>query len=290
MYTHHLHQRVHKLEEQLKEQELAHGAFQQLFRDTELDNRAKDEYIKGMQTASTSSTREAARSPAIPVAKVANASQARTPLIVEDSQPKDYPQFASHTDIMGDQGGSQVLGNNEDLVGLFPATPKEQGHNVEVSQITYSSSRVTSRDAISHVKRGPALVRPGSQVSVHSNRKNRPSSSARASQPGFPAPRSEPGISPIKFENRQQSSQISGSVPRGILKPVMRDPRGEKRDADESGTNTTAGFTATKRRKSNMTKDLGPVVQDSQSPAKVISSRRRKQTTVRPKRKGEVKL
>ena len=132
----------------------------------------------------------------------------------------------------------------QDLSDLFPTTPKGGSQELEVSHLTYSSSRITSRNG-----------------TITPRQERRPSRDI------LPHPGSH------------------ASIPKGILKAPR--PKGEKRTATEMEKTDTAGFTAPKKRKSNMTTDLGPVVPESQSPAKAISGRSRKQTAAKKGRKGK---
>ena len=203
--------------------------------------------------------------------KVTKAPHSYAPRVVEDSQPNEHDT--------GEFDGSQPTGSGEDLSGLFPTTPKGGSQDLEVAQMSYSSTRVTSRDGRDNPKLEQLERKPSRELLPHPG--------SRQFKTGLS--QSEPSKSSAKASYYQKSSQASATAPKGILKPTQHDLRGEKRAAAESEKADTAGFTAPKRRKSNMTRDLGPVVPDSQSqsPANAISGRSRKQTVVKKARKGE---
>ena len=218
--------------------------------------------------------------------------------VVEDSQSTELPRFASLAEIMGDQAGSQGAAPDEDFTGLFPLTPSRQSQCLEVSQLTISRSRVTSREGVDKPethKEGlgsphESLSHPQSQVNTHYKADIQPSRSVDNSQPGVQASQPVLSKSPLKIHQRQHVSHGTAQAPRSILKTSLQDSRGEKRNVAGFEEYNAAGFTIKKRKSHNrtdMTKDLGPVVKDSQSPVSAISSRARKQTTTRRKSRGE---
>lgn len=273
---------------------MAREKLQHLLEDRERDSRAKESYIKKLRKAAA---KKATGSPSNRDPNGAQAPQSRPPVVVDDSQPNGYPNFANHAEIMSEKGGSQDLAPDQDFSGFFPATPKGQTNDLEISHVTYSSTRVTSRDGMDNSERQQseqghpfkAPSRSGSQTNTPSTGRRAPSLAAGRSQSSIPGSQSDFGKSPFNAGHTQCSSQVSGSFPRSILKPTTQDVRGEKRNADELGSSNTAGFIGPKKRKSDMTKDLGPIVEDSQPPVNVISSRARKQTLPRRPRKGEEK-
>ena len=233
---------------------------------------------------------KSARSPSNHGPKSAQTPRVRAPVVVKDSQPNGRPDFASHTDIMRSRKNSQDIESDGDFNDLFPTTPKGQSKELEFSRVTYSSTKVTSREGTNGLDLQQTKHRPSREALPHpgSNGKIRPSSSARKSQASFTAPQTEASKTMIKADRSLSSSQLSGSMPKSILKLNVKDPRGEKRSADQLETNNTSGSITSKRSRSNMTRDLGPVVPDSQSPDKVVSNRFRKQTS-RKVRRGERK-
>lgn len=221
------------------------------------------------------------------------------PTVVRDSQPGGHPQFASHIDIMGmDDPGFELGGTPDenlfeasqahvDLNGLFPDTP-QQLRTVEVTNVSYSRSRVSSREGTGtpngqRVRSGDVrqpLKQTGSRSKESANASKKSSTTSRRPHlnPSVPNPAS--AKSPPKSSQLQHATQESGNGPRGILKQATQDPRSQKRPAADTELFTAAGFTATKRRKSSApTNGLGPIIADSQSPAKGVGGRGRKQAT-----------
>ncbi len=219
--------------------------------------------------------------------------------IVKDSQPIEHLQFASHTDIMGigdpgfDLGGTpdenlfEGFRGPEDLTGLFPDTPK-QLRTVEVTNVSYSRSRVSSRESGEKPKgqklQSGFVRQPSEQTgsrtkeSSHASKSRNATSQRRHLNPSAPDPSSTK--SPPKSSQLQRATQQTTNAPRGILKQATQDLRGQKRPAVDTEVFSAAGFTAAKRRKSSApTNGLGPIIADSQSPAKGVVGRGRKQAT-----------
>jgi len=249
--------------------------------------------------------KKAERSPSVRGSDLSMTLPPHLPTVVEDSQPAKYPRFASQLDIMGigDQGfepGGTPDENlfesqlPEDLKGLFPDTPK-QSRTVEMTNVSYSRSRVSSRE-------GPNTDTPDGQKVISGNTRQPlqqqtrprakavpsvdrdPNASVRRAQINASAPNPASTRSPPKSSQPQRPTQESGNAPRGILKQATQTQhsRGQKRRAADAEISilSVAGFTATKRRKSSApTNGLGPIIVDSQSPAAGAGGRGRKQTT-----------
>ena len=267
------------------------GSLRSLLEDIRRSVVEKDTLIKRLRKAYA---KKAMNSPSARGADAAQDPQSRPPGVVEDSQPNGYPKFASHEEILGEEGGSQLLTTEtENLASLFPATPKGKSQELEISHTTYSSTKVRSREGTNeteherfeqgHQRRSVSCS--GSQVHTPSNGRGNLSPTARKSQTSVATP--EWSKSPIPASRSQRPSQGSGAVPRGILKTTNQDGRGEKRKANGTEMTTAAGFTAPKKRKSDITRDLGPIIEDSQQSFTVISNRSRKQSAPRKPRRGE---
>ena len=193
----------------------------------------KSKHLNEIQQLKLEMSRKAESRPKTGNNKGTQTSRSRPSLVLPPQN--GYPHLANNPNMVGIQTESQAIEPDEDLFALFPATPKGSSHDVNVSQVTYSNVRVSSRDG----------------------------------------------------KHEQRPSQVSGNAPRGILKTSAHESKGEKRTAAELGTHKAAGFTAQKKRRTNMTKDLGPVVKNSQSPVNAISGRARKQSVPRKNRRGE---
>ena len=264
-----------------------------MLQDADLDNQAKEDRIRDLQR---SLNRKATCSPSARRSKAIKVPQSRERPVVDDSQPGRHRRSTSCESILSDYS-SEV-----NLSKLIPATPKKDIRDIEVSHVTYSSRRLSSRDGttateVQQAERGASresLSRSNSQVNKSSHSKVHSGLSSQRSESDISAPsRPESKTSPQKSDHAQRTSlsQTSGSIPRGILKPSTQHSRGEKRNAAETNEKSTAGFTASKRRKTDMTRDLGPIVQDSQSPMGMISGRARKAVVTKKKRgEGNPKL
>lgn len=175
----------------------------------------------------------------------------------------------------------------EDLDGLFPDTPK-QLRTVEVTNVSYSRSRVSSREGAEtpngkRVRSGTVrqpLQQTGIRPKESFNADRNTNTTSRRPHLNPSASKAASIKSPPKSGQPQRATQETSNAPRGILKQATQDPRGQKRPAADSEVPSAAGFTATKRRKSSApTNGLGPVIADSQSPANGVGGRGRKQTT-----------
>ncbi|KAL6714242.1 hypothetical protein ACLMJK_007665 [Lecanora helva] len=267
--------RVFELEGQNHEKQTTNDSIQQLLRETELDCKAKDEYIKGMQKAAVrkKNTPHSAGQPS------------HLATVVDDSQPDGHPSFASHEDIMGNDQGFYPTVPQEDLSGLFPATPKVMSQDLEVSHVTFSSTRVTSRDGQTSSKTHQKGFQKSQEAASGQGSRPRLANRGFHNSPSALGSQSKPGKSPVSSKILHGSSQGQGNAPRGILKPTQQDGRGEKRIAAEVEKGDTADpAAAPKKRKSNPTRDLGPIVADSQSPGPKMTGRGRKQIGGKPRK------
>lgn len=262
------------------------------------DNEAKDIYLKAARAMGTKKKTE--QSAAVRGADLSMTLLPHSPVIVEDSQPPEHPPFASQLDIMGDDafglggtsnenlsGTPQILDDLGGLNGLFPNTPN-QSRTVEITNVSYSRSRLSSREGAEALGNQRALSgtpREASQQVV--TRPQDPANAGRNSAKSSQKPHTNPSasrmsstMSPQKSSESQRQTQESSNVPRGILKQAAQESRGRKRHAANTEVASVAGFTATKRRKSSApTKGLGPIIADSQSPISGISGRGKKQAT-----------
>lgn len=239
--------------------------------------------------------KEAYRSISVRPSDLSKPNPSHRPAVVEDSQDRPQPRFASQSNIMGlsSQGSepAELLDPEpqieDDLSGLFPETPQHL-RTVEVTNVSYSHSRVTSRG-----KEGSSREQPLSPSNARNSQQqstSRPGTSVRPSKPADRSTTSQgsnltnqsnPAWSPAKAGQQQREAHGNAAAPRGILKQTVQDPRGQKRTVVDSNPQpSAAGFTASKRRRTSApTNGLGPIIGDSQSPMKGINGRARKQTT-----------
>lgn len=239
--------------------------------------------------------REAHRSISVRPSDLSKPDPSHRLAVLEDSQDRGQPRFVSQSNIMGlgSQGSepAELLDVEpqieDDLSGLFPGTPQHL-RTVEVTNVSYSQSRVTSRGKEVSSKGqpiSPPNVRNSQQQSTSrhgtSVRPSKPTDKSTTSQRSNVTNQFNPAWSPAKAAQQQRETHGNASAPRGILKQTALDPRGQKRSViDPDPQPSAAGFTASKRRRTSAnTNGLGPIIGDSQSPMKGINGRARKQTT-----------
>lgn len=180
---------------------------------------------------------------------------------------------------LGEQGFEPDEMLDPDLSGLFPGTPK-QSHTVEVTNLSYSRSRISSRDGAGSPAAPKARHSQQQAVSRPTQPGNKSSTSQRRPRSENAQNHSESAFTPTKAIQQQHNSHENTQAPRGILKQTAQDPRGRKRTAVDTDPASVSGFTTSKRRRpSGPTNGLGPIIGDSQSPMKGINGRARKQTT-----------
>ena len=225
------------------------------------------------------------------------------PAIVEDSQPIDKPAFVSLDDLMLDdpfagyaRGGSQTTAG-EDISHLFPSTP---GAGPRVKDHDYSQNSVYHTMVVSETQRRQhqSFRAATPHTSTHAVNKSHSQSQMRThskAAQSYAMPKPSATTSPTNFTSRHHdtntpSLQREASVTRESTQPQgsVKDPRQGKRNTVAAGFNdTNSQARPSKVQKSSypkQPKNLGPIIEDSQSP--LVNGRTRKmsrKTSTAPK-------
>lgn len=225
------------------------------------------------------------------------------PAVVEDSQPTDKPVFVSLDDLMLEdpfagyaREGSQTIGG-EDIAHLFPSTP---GAGSRVKEHDYSQNSTYHATVVSETQRRqhPSFRAATPHTGTHATNKSHSQSQMRthsksAQSSAMPKPLAV--TSPTNLTSRHHntntpSSQREASITRESTLPQgsVKDPRQGKRNTVTAGFNDTKSHARpSKVQKSNELKhpkNLGPIIEDSQSP--LLNGRSRKmsrRTSTAPK-------
>lgn len=225
------------------------------------------------------------------------------PAIVEDSQPTDKQAFVSLDDLILEdpfagyaREGSQTIAG-EDMSHLFPSTP---GAGSRVKDLDYSQNSVYHTTVVSETQRRQnqsfrtATPHTGTHATNKSHFQSQMRTHSMAAQ-SYAMPKPSAAISPTNFASRHHvtnapSSQREASITRESTQPQgsVNDPRQGKRNNVAAGFNDTKSQARpSKVQKPNhlkQPKNLGPIIEDSQSP--LLNGRSRKiprRTSTAPK-------
>ena len=203
------------------------------------------------------------------------------PAIVEDSQDKDYKRSMTPLDIEDD---SQLI-TEDDLMDLFPMTPVAGTQSTKVSQVLSRfscSQRGEEREPLKGQCKTPHQAVQEARSKGASTTKRHAMASTQSSARGFTAPVTAP---PKGGQPKRPQQELFGK-PRGIFKGSSAVA---KRGASTANIDDSQSIAPPKRRKAS-TASLGPVIEDSQSQARLPSVRSRISSTkiTRTTSKGEV--
>ena len=215
------------------------------------------------------------------------------PAIVEDSQPTDKPAFVSLDDLMLEdpfagyaREGSQTIAG-EDISHLFPSTP---GAGSRVRDHDYSQNSIYHTTVVSETQRRQhqsfraATPHTGTRTTNKSQSRPQMRTHSKAAQ-SYAMPKPSAATSPTNLNSRHHdtntpNSQREASITRESTRPQgsVNDPRQGKRDIAAAGFNDSKSQARpNKVQKSNdlkHPKNLGPIIEDSQSP--LLNGRSRK--------------
>lgn len=209
------------------------------------------------------------------------------PAVVKDSQPTDKPKFVSLDDLMLEdpfagyaQAGSQSIAS-EDMSHLFPSTP---GPSSRVRDVDHSQSSVFQTTVVSKMQRKHQSLREATpHTGAHGMSKTHSQSQLRTHSNAMAKPSA--ATSPINIISRGHHantphSQREASITRESTQPQgsVKDPRKGKRNVVAAGfIDTDSQARPSKVQHSGypkQPKNLGPVIEDSQSP--LLNGRLRK--------------
>lgn len=312
-----LNARVAELEEQVTHRDNAFSKLQEELQASIALNDIKDGYLKrlqqdrekGLQQAKEAETSTSSHEPhtskhfEIPPPEIVGNSQVGNgiqfgqphqgserdkssprllPAIIEDSQDKDYKRSLTPLDIEDD---SQLI-TEDDLMNLFPVTPVAGTQSTKVSQ---ASSRVTcsqkggEREPLKGQCNTPRHAIPEARSKVASITKRHAMASTQSSARSF----TTPTMAQPKGDQSKRPQQELADKPRGILKGSSAVA---KRGASMANIDDSKSIVPPKRRKPS-TVSLGPVIEDSQSQARLPSVRSRMSSTkiTRKTTRGEIR-
>lgn len=206
------------------------------------------------------------------------------PAVVKDSQPTAKPNFVSLDDLMLEdpfagyaQAGSQSIAS-EDMSHLFPSTP---GPASRARDVDYSQNSVFQTTVVSEMQRKHQSFREATpHAGAHATNKSHPQSQLRThSNAGqkYAMPKPSAATSPTNVISRGHHaitphSQREASITRESTQPQgsVKDPRKGKRNVVAAGfMDRDSQARPTKVQNSGypkQPKNLGPVIEDSQSP------------------------